>query len=90
MRRSQRLIAATVLIALSAAGFVAFADWEGWLKVAVGIWLIAAPWLLGFAHTPAMHVSIVIGVIVTFLTLLEIWLAHDSYGIGAAAYNYFC
>jgi SPW repeat-containing protein len=66
-----------VLIALSAAGFVAFADWEEWLKVAVGIWLIAAPWLLGFAHTSAMHVSIAIGVIVTFLTLLEIWLAHD-------------
>ena len=66
-----------VLIALSAAGFLAFADWEEWLKVAVGVWLIAAPWLLGFAHTSAMHVSIAIGVIVTFLTLLEIWLAHD-------------
>jgi SPW repeat len=65
------------LIALSAAGFVAFADWEEWLKVAVGLWLIAAPWLLGFTHTSAMHVSIAIGVIVTFLTLLEIWLAHD-------------
>jgi hypothetical protein len=66
-----------VLIALSAAGFVAFADWEEWLKVAVGLWLIAAPWLLGFVHTSAMHVSIAIGIIVTFLTLLEIWLAHD-------------
>jgi len=66
-----------VLIALSAAGFLAFADWEEWLKVAVGIWLIAAPSLLGFAHTSAMHVSIAIGIIVTFLTLLEIWLAHD-------------
>jgi len=65
------------LIALSAAGFVAFADWEEWLKVAVGLWLITAPWLLGFAHTSAMHVSIAIGVIVTFLTLIEIWLAHD-------------
>jgi SPW repeat-containing protein len=65
------------LIALSAAGFVAFADWEEWLKVAVGLWLIVSPWLLGFTHTSAMHVSIAIGVIVTFLTLLEIWLAHD-------------
>ncbi|MGC2085961.1 MAG: SPW repeat protein [Bradyrhizobium sp.] len=70
-------VAGYVLIALSAAGFLAFADWEEWLKVAVGLWLIAAPWLLGFAHTPAMHVSIAIGVIVTFLTLLEIFLAHD-------------
>ena len=70
-------VAGYALIALSAAGFLAFADWEEWLKVAVGIWLIVAPWVLGFAHTPAMHVSIAIGVIVTFLTLLEIFLAHD-------------
>ncbi len=70
-------VAGYALIALSAAGFLAFADWEEWLKAAVGIWLIAAPWLLGFTHTSAMHVSIAIGVIVTFLTLLEIFLAHD-------------
>ncbi|CCE12261.1 conserved membrane hypothetical protein [Bradyrhizobium sp. STM 3843] len=65
------------LIALSAAGILAFADWEEWLKLALGLWLIAAPWLLGFVHTSAMHVSISIGLIVTFLTLLELWLAHD-------------
>jgi len=73
-----------VLIALSAAAFLAFADWEEWLKVAVGLWLIAAPWLLGFVHTSAMHVSIAIGVIVAFLTLLEIWLAHDPDFAGEA------
>lgn len=65
------------LIALSAAGVLAFADWEEWLKLALGLWLIAAPWLLGFVHSSAMHVSISIGLIVTFLTLLELWLAHD-------------
>jgi SPW repeat len=47
------------------------------LKAALGLWLIAAPWLLGFLHRPAMHVSIVIGILVTFLSLLELWLAHD-------------
>jgi SPW repeat len=66
-----------VLVALSAASFLAFADWQEWLKVAVGIWLIAAPWLLGFVHTSAMHVSVAVGLIVAFLTLIEIWLAHD-------------
>jgi hypothetical protein len=71
-------VAGVMLITLSATGFLAFADWEEWLKVAVGIWLIAAPWLLGFVHTSAMHVSIAIGIVVTFLTLLEIWVAHDQ------------
>jgi hypothetical protein len=70
-------VAGYVLIALSAAGVLAFAAWEEWFKVALGLWLIGAPWLLGFAHSSAMHVSIAVGVIVTFLTLLEIWLAHD-------------
>jgi hypothetical protein len=71
-------VAGVMLITLSATGFLAFADWEECLKVAVGIWLIAAPWLLGFVHTSAMHVSIAIGIVVTFLTLLEIWVAHDQ------------
>ncbi|MGY3449667.1 hypothetical protein ACVILH_002009 [Bradyrhizobium sp. USDA 4353] len=33
--------------------------------------------LVGFVHAPAMHVSIAIGIVVTFLSLLELWLAHD-------------
>lgn len=70
-------VAGVMLITLSAAGFLAFAEWERWVKVAVGIWLIAAPWLLGFVHTSAMHVSIAIGAVVTFLALLESWVAHD-------------
>ncbi|CCD90599.1 conserved membrane hypothetical protein [Bradyrhizobium sp. ORS 375] len=70
-------IVGVAVVALSIGGLMAFADWEEWLKVALGVWLIAAPWLLGFVHTPAMHVSIVIGIAVTFLSLLELWLAHD-------------
>ncbi len=65
------------LIALSAAGVVAFATWGAWLKLALGLWLIAAPWALGFLHNSAMHVSLAVGLIVAFLTLLELWLSHD-------------
>ncbi|MGJ4948539.1 SPW repeat protein [Bradyrhizobium sp. HKCCYLS20291] len=70
-------IVGAAVVALSLAGLMAFADWEEWLKVALGVWLIVAPWLLDFVHTPAMHVSITIGIAVTFLGLLELWLAHD-------------
>ncbi|MGJ4897997.1 MULTISPECIES: SPW repeat protein [unclassified Bradyrhizobium] len=70
-------LAGAALVVLSLGGLLAFADWEEWLKVALGVWLIAAPWLLGFVHTSAMHVSIAIGIAVTFLSLLELWLAHD-------------
>ncbi|WP_316182070.1 SPW repeat protein [Bradyrhizobium sp. SZCCHNRI1009] len=70
-------LAGAAVVALSFGGLVAYADWEEWLKVALGVWLIAAPWLLGFAYTSAMHVSITVGIAVTFLSLLELWLAHD-------------
>jgi len=61
VRPSGRLDAELVglaVIVLSVAAIFAFADWEEWLKVLLGLWLIAAPWILGFAHTSAMHVSI--------------------------------
>lgn len=84
-RIDSEIVGAAVMV-LSIGGLAAFADWEEWLKVALGLWLIAAPWLLGFVNTSAMHVSIAIGVIVTFLSLLELWLAHDPdfAGDGAA------
>ena len=66
----------TLIAVLSAAAIVAFFDWEEWLNLLLGIWLISAPWLLGYAHTGAMHVSIGVGVIVAYLAGLRIWLAH--------------
>ena len=44
----------------------------------LGIWLIASPWALGFAHTRAMHFSIGVGVTVAFLAALELWLVYDA------------
>ena len=48
----------TLIAAVSAAAIAAFSDWEEWLNLLLGVWLISAPWILGYAHTRAMHVSI--------------------------------
>jgi hypothetical protein len=69
---------AAAIGAISLTALLAFAWWEEWINVALGLWLIASPWLLGFAHTSAMHFSIGIGVVVVFLSLLEIWLVYDK------------
>ena len=66
---SSALIAATSIIAI-----VMFSDWEEWLNLLLGFWLIVSPWLLSFTHTKAMHVSIGAGVFVTFMAGLELWL----------------
>jgi hypothetical protein len=63
---------------ISIAAVLAFAWWKEWVNLLLGLWLIVSPWLLGFAHTPAMHFSIGIGVVVAFMAALEIWLVYDK------------
>ena len=63
---------------ISFAAIIAYRDWEEWLNVLLGLWLIASPWLLGFPHTRAMHFSIGIGVVVAFLALLDLFLHYEK------------
>jgi hypothetical protein len=65
-----------VIAAMSIAAAVAFSNWEEWLNLLVGLWLIASPWVLGFVHTRAMHISIGLGTMVAFIAALELWLAN--------------
>jgi len=63
---------------LSVAALAAFAIWEEWLNLVVGLWLIASPWLLGFQDSNAMAVDVSIGAVVAILAALEVWLTHDT------------
>jgi hypothetical protein len=67
-----------VIAILSLAAIVAFANWEEWINLLLGLWLIVSPWVLGFAHTRAMHFSIGVGATVAFLAALELWLVYDA------------
>jgi hypothetical protein len=69
---------AAAIALLSLAAMVAFANWKEWVNLLLGVWLIASPWVLGFAHTSAMHFSIGIGATVAFLAVLELWLVYDA------------
>jgi hypothetical protein len=72
-----RLSAAAIAI-LSLAAVVAFSNWEGWANLLLGIRLVISPWLLGFAHTSAMHFAIGVGATVAFMALLELWLRVEA------------
>ena len=71
------------IAALSVAAIIAFSDWEEWLNLLFGFWLIVSPWVLGFTHTRAMHVSIALGVMVAFIALLELWVVNYEPGYGS-------
>jgi SPW repeat len=72
------LISAAAIIILSLAAMIAFSAWEEWVNIALGLWLVVSPWILGFTHTRAMHFSIGIGVAITFLAALDVWLRYEA------------
>ena len=72
-------LSAAAIVAMSLAAMFAYANWEEWINALVGLWLIVSPWVLGFAHVRAMHFSVGIGIVVTFMALLELWLVYDRH-----------
>ena len=71
-------VSSAAIVVLSFAALIAFSYWEEWLNFLIGLWLVVSPWVLGFAHTRAMHYSIGIGAVVAFLAALEMWLVYDA------------
>jgi hypothetical protein len=72
-------IAGMVIAALSIAALSAFAEWEEWLNLIVGLWVVVSPWVLSFSgNVTAMWTHIVIGAVVAILAGVEIWLMHGT------------
>jgi cation transport ATPase len=72
---SGAVVVAMAYIALTS--YANFAEWEEWIEAAVGIWVVAAPWALGFAaNMTAMYVHVVLGIVVLVATFGEIGWLH--------------
>lgn len=71
-------LSSAAIIILSIAAMIAYSTWEEWINLALGLWLVISPYLLGFAHTRAMHFSIGIGSAIVFFAGLEIWLRYEA------------
>jgi hypothetical protein len=70
-------IAGIIVAALSVTALVRFAEWEEWVNLAVGVWLLASPWLLGFAGVrSAMWVSVILGAVIAVMAAWEAWTAR--------------
>lgn len=72
------MISGIVIAVLSIAALAAFAEWEEWLNLVVGLWVLVSPWILGFAGTTAMWIHALIGVIVTVVAAIELWMTHHG------------
>jgi len=71
-------LSSAAIIILSLAAMIAYSTWEEWINLALGLWLVVSPYLLGFAHTRAMHYAIGIGSAIAFFAGLELWLRYEA------------
>ncbi|WP_159588838.1 SPW repeat protein [Chelativorans xinjiangense] len=66
-------------------GIVALASdqlWEEWVEVFLGVWLVIAPWALGFAEmTPFVWNSVIIGVILMALSASTLFTGFNAKSI---------
>lgn len=71
-------IIGAIIAILALATMLAYRLWEEWVNAALGVWLVIAPWVLGFSsHTTAKTAHVLIGAATLVLAL---WAAreHDS------------
>jgi SPW repeat len=76
-------LSSALIVLLSIAALIAFAEWEEWGKLVLGAWLAVSPWGLGFGHTTAAHVSVGFGLSIAYLAAIELWLIRYSGSSGA-------
>ena len=67
-------IVGAIVAALAIAAAVRFAEWEDWVNLVLGAWLVVAPWALGFAALAAAAWNhVIVGALIAALAAWEIW-----------------
>jgi hypothetical protein len=72
LSKADASVSRLVVVLISIADIPVFSEWQEWLNLLLGLWLIFAPWTLGVAHTAARF-SIGVGLTIAYITLLDIW-----------------
>jgi hypothetical protein len=66
------LVIGTLIIVAEVVELSIFRDWEEWINVGLGIWLLISPWALGIASSAARLNFVIVGALVVALALYEI------------------
>jgi hypothetical protein len=69
-------IAGAIAVAVSLAALIVFADWEEWLLLVLGVWLVISPLVLGFENTKAVTINVGLGFVIAYLAAMELFLIH--------------
>src|SRR5262245_2403819 len=74
--RIDTLVGGAIVAVISCVALFAFRKWEEWIICGIGLWIAASPWILGFQRTAGMFINLVVGLLIAYLALLELWLVN--------------
>jgi hypothetical protein len=67
-------IVGIVIGALAIWAVYSFAEWHDWANGVLGVWLVIAPWVLGFAAvSAAVWNHVVVGLLIVVAAAWELW-----------------
>jgi len=67
-------IVGAALVVIAVAALSVFAEWEEWLNLALGLWLVASPWLLGFTgNLRAFWPHMAVGLLTAAVSAWAVW-----------------
>lgn len=78
IQSANAVVCGILIILLSLAALVGFAAWEDWGNMAVGLWLMASPWIVGLHGTQAVSVQFTLGIIVAAFAKNELWFCKST------------
>jgi SPW repeat len=56
--RLDSTVSGGLVVVVSIAALVAFANWKEWTALVLGLWLVVSPWVLGFPNASAMKIHV--------------------------------
>jgi len=67
-------ISAIVIAIFSLAATIHFAEWEEWIALVGGVWLLVAPWALQFAYFGGATVAFTgVGAFIVWISVSDLW-----------------
>jgi SPW repeat len=72
-------ISGVIIGGIAIAALTSFAEWEEWVNLVLGLWVIVSPWALGFVtQSAAKSACVVVGLIVAALAAIKLWMLREG------------
>jgi hypothetical protein len=67
-----------VIGALAVAALVAFAEWEEWINLVLGLWVAVSPWIVGSVGQATTTIHVLVGIAVAVVAAVRLGFVHRT------------